>query len=191
MRAVKDFESLSDVDCDALVRFMRIRRYESGAVIFERGKPGDSMLMVVQGAISVVMPGPRHRNIEVARVGVGEVVGEMSCIDPAPHCATIMAALRTTAYEFGRRDLVRMQELAPDLAATLVATIMRGVTMRLERVEKRIERELAGHLAARIPELREGDGPPEPNTPKPAGTASEPGVAGTWDALLARLRGRA
>jgi len=71
IRAVKVFESLSDTDCAELVRFMRIRQYEAGADDFEYGKPGDTMLVVAQGALSVVMPGPRRRNIEVARVGVG------------------------------------------------------------------------------------------------------------------------
>ena len=91
---------------------MRIRQYQAGALIFECGKPGDSMLVVADGALSVVMEGPRRKNIEVARVGVGEVFGETSCIDPAPRCATILAATRTTAYELGRRQR-RMRTQAP------------------------------------------------------------------------------
>jgi signal-transduction protein with cAMP-binding, CBS, and nucleotidyltransferase domain len=71
LRTVKVFESLSEEDCAELLRFMRIRQYEAGALVFERGKPGDTMLVVADGALSVVMPGPRRRNIEVARVGAG------------------------------------------------------------------------------------------------------------------------
>jgi CRP-like cAMP-binding protein len=163
-------------------------------VIFERGKPGDTMLVVADGALSVVMPGPRRRNIEVARVGVGEVVGETSCIEPAPRSATILAAMRTTAYEFGRKDLTRMRRLAPGVAAALVGAVIRSVTLRLRRVDERIERELAGHLAARLPELRQTAwahfwAHPLPAAPQPA--QPQTCWAGTWTAMLARLRGSA
>ena len=195
MRAVKAFESLSDADCAELVRFMRIRQYEAGALVFERGKPGDTMLVVADGALSVVMPGPRRRNIEVARVGVAGVVGEMSCIDPAPRSATILAAVRTTAYELGRKELTRMREMAPNLATALVAATIRSVTLRLRRVDERIERELAGHLAARLPELRRTTGASvrtsARRTPLPADAAIEPTEPGTWTTLLGRLRGSA
>ena len=193
IRAVKVFESLSDTDCAELVRFMRIRQYEAGAMIFERGKPGDTMLVVAEGALSVVMPGPRRRNIEVARVGVGEVVGETSCIEPAPRSATILAAMRTTAYEFGRKELATMRQQAPEVATAVVSAVIRSVTLRLRRVDDRIERELAGHLAARLPELRQATRT-SARTPSRRGRARpapEPNEPDAWTALLGRLRGSA
>jgi CRP-like cAMP-binding protein len=177
IRAVKLFQTLSDTDCCELLRFMRIRQYESGVTVFERGKPGDSLLVVMEGDLSVMLPAARRGNIEVARVGSGEVVGEMSCIDPCPRNATLVAARRTVAYEFSRHDLTRMREVAPDLAHSLVGAIIRNVTQRLQRIDDRIERELAGHLAARLPELRKG-------TPEGAGH-------GAWDSLMGRMRGSA
>jgi CRP/FNR family transcriptional regulator, cyclic AMP receptor protein len=180
IRAVKVLKPLSDTDCAELVRFMRVRQYETGALIFERGKPGDTMLVVADGALSVVMQGPRRRNIEVARVGVGEVVGDTSCIDPAPRCTTILAATRATAYELGRKELTRMRKRDPGLAIALVGAIVHSVALRLRRVDERIDRELAGHLAARLPELRQTASP-----------QVGPTGPGTWTALLARLRGSA
>jgi CRP-like cAMP-binding protein len=193
IRAAKVFESLSDAECAELVRFMRIRQYEAGAMIFERGKPGDSMLVIADGALSVVMPGPRRRNIEVARVGVADVVGEMSCIVPAPRCATMLAAERTTAYEFGRNDLARIRQQAPELATALVSAVIRSVALRLRRVEERIERELAGHLAARLPELRRATGNSDRTTSRrnQGRSASEASGPSAWTTMLARLRGSA
>jgi CRP-like cAMP-binding protein len=177
IRAVKLFQTLSDTDCCELLRFMRIRQYESGVTVFERGKTGDSMLVLMDGELSVMLPAPRHGNIEVARVSPGEVVGEMSCLDPCPRSATLVAARRTVAYEFSRHDLTRMREVAPDLAHGLVGAIIRSVTQRLQRIDDRIERELAGHLASRLPEMRKGG-------VRAAGH-------GAWDSLMGRLRGNA
>jgi CRP-like cAMP-binding protein len=177
IRAVKLFQTLSDADCCELMRFMRIRQYESGVTVFERGKPGDSMLVLMDGALAVMLPAPRRGNIEVARVSSGEVIGEMACIDPCPRNATLVAVHRTVAYELSRRDLTRMREVAPELAHSLVTAIIRSVAQRLQRIDDRIERELAGHLAARLPELRKGGAAPEGQ--------------GAWDHLLGRLRGNA
>jgi len=177
IRKVKLFQTLSDTDCCDLLRFMRIRQYKSGVTVFQRGQRGDSMLVVMDGNLSVMLPKPRHGNIEVARVGSGGVVGEMFCIVPAPRSATLVAVRRTVAYELSRKDLDRMRELAPNLAQALVGAIIQNVAQRLQRLDDRIERELAGHLAARMPELRHG--------------ASPPLAAGAWASLLGRLRGNA
>jgi CRP-like cAMP-binding protein len=193
IRAVKVFETLSDAECAELVRFMRIRQYEAGTTIFENGKPGDSMLVIAEGALSVVMPGLRRRNIEVARVGVAEVVGEMSCIVPAPRCATMLAATRITAYEFGRKELATMRQQAPEVATAVVSAVIRSVALRLRRLDERVERELAGHLAARLPEMRQAVGlstrkPSRRNSARSAPDATGPDA---WTALLTRLRGNA
>jgi hypothetical protein len=68
-----------------------------------------------------------------------------------------------------------MREVAPDLAHGLVGAILRSVTQRLQRIDDRIERDLAGHLAARLPEMRKGT---------PAGQ-------GAWDIMMGRMRGHA
>jgi hypothetical protein len=73
------------------------------------------------------------------------------------------------------------------VATALVDAVVRSVTLRLRRVDERIERELAGHLAARLPELRQTTGTPARNH-SPAGSVTGPG---TWTALLGRLRGSA
>jgi hypothetical protein len=98
--------------------------------------------------------------------------------------------MRTTAYEFGRKELTSMRHLAPAVATALVGAVVRSVTLRLRRVDERIERELAGHLAARLPELRQTTGT-SARTPSPAESVTWPTGPGTWAALLGRLRGSA
>jgi CRP-like cAMP-binding protein len=142
------------------------------------------------------MPGPRRGNIEVARVGVAEVVGEMSCIVPTPRCATMLAAVRTTAYEFGRKELATMRLQAPAVATAIVSAVIRSVALRLRRVDERIERELAGHLAARLPELRQATRisartPSRRSRTRSVPEPTEPTEPDAWTALLGRLRGSA
>ena len=64
LRNVPLFESLSEIECADLVRFMRERRYVSGETVCTHGEYGSTMLVVTQGALSAVVTG---RGLRVAR----------------------------------------------------------------------------------------------------------------------------
>ncbi len=177
IRNVRVLASLSEKERADLACFMRARTYEAGMVVCQRGETGATMLVVAQGALSLVMPGPDQEAIEVARIGVGEVLGEMSCISPGPRRATVVAATSTTVYELARRDLITMQQLVPGAASALVQAVIRDVVMRLRRLNERIERELTW---------------PPPLSLRQAELAVHPSDdSALWRALLSRARGSA
>ena len=75
---------LSDEDVDWMAVGGRRRDARAGEVLIHEGVPISSVLVVLQGTASVTLAGGR----EVARIGAGEVLGEMSMIDNRPpQCA--------------------------------------------------------------------------------------------------------
>jgi CRP/FNR family transcriptional regulator, cyclic AMP receptor protein len=179
LRNVQLFESLSDLERAELVHFMHERQLASGETVFVRGEYGNTMLVVVQGALSAVVPGRDNHNHEVARLAAGAFVGEMFCIDPAPRPVTMVASEPTTVLELSRDDLIRMRQDAPRTAANLVNAVFHEVLRRLRSVDDRIERE-----------LEEADSPPREDDafPSPSDARSVPGP---WERCFARLRGSA
>ena len=91
IRYVKAFASLADDECDALLRRMRERRLSANEILFRQGDAGDTMMIVHHGALSVRVRRPDGLDAEVAEVHGGEVLGEMSIVDPAPRSATVVA----------------------------------------------------------------------------------------------------
>ena len=69
--------------------------------MIREGVPLASVLVVLQGLASVTLAGGR----EVARIGAGEVLGEMSMIDNRPPSATVTAVEPTVLLELGRTAL--------------------------------------------------------------------------------------
>ncbi len=177
IRNVRVLASLSEKDRADLACFMRARTFEAGTVVCERGETGATMLVVAQGALSLVMPGPDHQAVEVARLGAGDVLGEMSCISPGPRRATVVAATPTTVYELGRRELTIMQRLVPGAAAALVRAVIRDVVARLRRLNQRIERELTWPPALSLRQAELAMSPTDDSA--------------LWRALLSRARGSA
>jgi CRP-like cAMP-binding protein len=172
LRNVRLFETLSESECADLVHFMHEKRFASGETVCTRGQHGNTMLVVLQGALSAVVPAKNNVLAEVARLSSGAVLGEMFCIDPAPRPATVVANENTTVLEIGREDLTRMRQQAPRVAAALVSAVFHEVVRRLRSVDDRVDREIR---AEGDPDDHDG----------PGGRVT----TGPWEASFARLRG--
>jgi CRP-like cAMP-binding protein len=174
---VRLFETFSERECADLVHFMHEKRFEVGETVCTRGQHGNTMLVVVQGALCAVVPGKQNVHAEVARLDQGAVLGEMFCIDPAPRPVTVVAKESTTVLEISRDDLTRMRQEAPRVAAALVGAVFHEVLRRLRSVDDRVDRELRAERKGADSDERPSDG--------------DHSSTGPWEACFARLRGSA
>jgi len=109
-KALYIFGLLTDSDIDWIARIGTRRRMRDGETLIERGKPIDSIVLVLEGGLLVVM---QDLGV-VARRGVGDIVGEMSMVDSAPPSATVVAEGECLVLLLNKNSLRR--KLASDLA---------------------------------------------------------------------------
>ncbi len=147
------FAALDDVDVDAVLAVIKARRGAPGDVLFRQGDVGSTLIFIESGQLAAIVRQPSGSDLEIARFGPGEVVGEMALLDPAPRSATVTAVKATLVYEFSRDALVRLRQEAPRAAAGLVRAVIRDVTRRLREINKRIEAQLDGADKSRMREL--------------------------------------
>jgi CRP-like cAMP-binding protein len=102
------FALLTDADVDWLARAGVRRRMKDGETLIEQGKPTDSIVLLLEGRLSVAV---KDVGI-VARRGVGEIVGEMSMVDSAPPSATVAAEGECLILSLDKDVL--LQKLASD-----------------------------------------------------------------------------
>jgi CRP/FNR family transcriptional regulator, cyclic AMP receptor protein len=81
------FGLLTDADAEWMAAAGKQRHLSDGDVVIREGEHTDSLIFLLEGelVVSTLSLG------EIARMGVGEVVGEMSLVDSAPPSATITA----------------------------------------------------------------------------------------------------
>lgn len=79
---------LDDEDIEWMARKGRRFSTSPGQVLIHEGQPVSDLFFVLSGEVAVTVAGVG----EVARLGRGEVVGEMSLVDSAPPSATVEAA---------------------------------------------------------------------------------------------------
>jgi CRP-like cAMP-binding protein len=81
------FGLLNDADIEWMARTGIRRLLSDGEIIIREGKRSDFVVFLLQGELLVTT-----RSLgEIASMGAGEVVGEMSMVDSAPPSATISA----------------------------------------------------------------------------------------------------
>lgn len=125
---------LKDRDAEWMARTGRKRRFEDGAVLISQGIRSSSVFILLEGALRV-----EDSNLGVlARLGVGEIVGEMSFVDNAPPSATVRADGPVNVLELEHAAIARKAEAEPDFGmrfykalAFFLADRLRGTVRRL------------------------------------------------------------
>jgi CRP-like cAMP-binding protein len=96
------FGLLTDEDVEWMARVGQRRRLREGEIVIAEGQPADSIVLLLEGEFLVSARGFG----QLARLGVGEIVGEVSLVDSAPPSATITAARDCLALFIDKATLV-------------------------------------------------------------------------------------
>jgi CRP/FNR family transcriptional regulator, cyclic AMP receptor protein len=125
---------LNDGDVEWLATHGTRRGVAAGEIIVREGSPIDNLFITLSGQFRVSL-GDDH---EVARLGAGEVVGEIAFVDASPPSATVTAVGRAVVLALPKALLQqRLSADAPFAArfyralAIFLADRLRGTTRRL------------------------------------------------------------
>jgi CRP-like cAMP-binding protein len=105
-------EVLPAADLEALALAAWRSEYDRDAVLMREGEPGDSLVVIASGSVSVTVGG---RSQTVATLGPGDIVGEMSLLAGAPRSATVVALRPVIAYRIGKDQLQTILDHSPSL----------------------------------------------------------------------------
>jgi len=115
LRKVPVFEGVIPEDLERVAELVEERGYADGEVIASEGEIGDELYILVEGTVRVVQDrdGTEH---ELARRGVGDVVGGLSLLRRAPRIASLVAegAVRTICLRY--RDVESVLRERPEIA---------------------------------------------------------------------------
>jgi CRP-like cAMP-binding protein len=79
------FVALLDTEASAaLLGLGRVRRYRRGATLIMQGARDDTVFIVLEGRVKVTLDTPDGREIVLAVLGPGDLLGEFEAIEPEP-----------------------------------------------------------------------------------------------------------
>ncbi len=103
----------------------------SGATIFEKGDPGTSMYIVVDGSVWV-----HDGDMSINYLHTRDVFGEMAALDPVPRSASVTAVEDTHLFRLEQDELHEIMMRSPEIADGII-------------------RVLCEHLRARVSDMKE------------------------------------
>jgi hypothetical protein len=133
LRQVPLFAELSLEDLKQIADITQERRYDDGAVLFWENEEGSEMVLIVEGEVGVYSD-PTDTE-PIAKLGKGEVVGEMALLDAAPRSATVKAEtdLQTLVIEQDAFLSILVQR------SEVVLALLRSLTRRLRDTTEELD----------------------------------------------------
>ncbi|MHB8520227.1 MAG: cyclic nucleotide-binding domain-containing protein [Limisphaerales bacterium] len=97
------FGELDDLDIDWMTATGRKERIPAGTALIQEGKSVGALYIVLDGSLSVLVGQANGR--EIARLGPGDIVGEISFVDARPPSATVKARDNSVVLAVPREKL--------------------------------------------------------------------------------------
>ncbi len=112
------FKSLDDAGLKDALQSAFVMRYGDGDVLLREGDPGETMFLVMDGAVRIETRTPSG-SLQLAELGRGACVGEVSVLTGGPRTATVTAVGDVTVAMFARHRIHRILDVHPRVRALL------------------------------------------------------------------------
>jgi CRP-like cAMP-binding protein len=121
------FGAVPAQDLEAVVAASRLRSFRRGQVVFTRGDPGDTLIVVISGRVKIVVRSADGAELTLTILQPGAVLGELSVADGGPRSAgaetledcQLLLVPRETILDLCARVPAAARALLGSIAATL------------------------------------------------------------------------
>jgi CRP/FNR family cyclic AMP-dependent transcriptional regulator len=123
--------SVPEQDLKALAAASRLRSYRRGQVVFTRGDPGETVIVVVSGRVKITARSADGGELTLAIVHPGSLTGELGVVDGGPRSADAETLEETQLLLIPRdavRDVCARVPTAAQALTNSIAAICRRLT---------------------------------------------------------------
>lgn len=147
------FAELSPAALEELCRYARPVRFSRGETVFLKGDPGNSLFVVVDGAVRASTVSAEGRTALLNLIGRGEIFGEIAVLDGLPRTTDAIANTDCVLLAIDRRDLHGFLRAQPDVTLKFIALLCARLRWTSEQVEQVMLQTMPARLANTIVRL--------------------------------------
>jgi len=126
---------LPDAVLDGMIQRGQMRAYKKGEIVFQRGDPGDSLMLLVTGGIKLSLVSARAKEVVLHFVGAGELFGQISAFDGEPRTSAAVALEDSEVFIAHTRDFLPAVVGSPATAVAVVRHLCGRVRNRVSLFE--------------------------------------------------------
>lgn len=129
------FGALPDQALALLARSARVRTFAKGSMIYRRGEPGNSLMLVLEGRVKISNVSPEGHEVVLNFLRSGDLSGEIAVLDGKERTANAVALEETQALVILARDLLPILLAHPTALLEVTKTLcekLRGASAIVE-----------------------------------------------------------
>lgn len=149
LQQVPLFVPLGEEELEKVAKASTTRVYAQGEAIVRRGQEGNSMFVIVRGAVKVQIPENDYQKT-INKLTANDFFGEMSLLTGQPRTATVIAEEETEVIQIKKSAIRPLFEANPDLMKAICDIIeeRRALLIENEEQEEKSKEADAGVLSS-------------------------------------------
>ncbi len=120
LKQIPLLSKLSKRELKIISKFAFERTFEPNEFVFKTGQPGAAMFIIKEGEVKIVKQNSDEDYVEIARLGKGDIFGELALLDSSPRSAGALVSEPTTAIAIFREDLNKLLETHPEIGGNIM-----------------------------------------------------------------------
>jgi hypothetical protein len=128
------FRNFSTAHLEKIIAISRIMTLPGNYVIFEKGSPGDEMMVILNGRLRVSVADGDGREIVLGIVSQGEIIGEIAMLDGRGRSATAATLEPCELLIIHRKDFMPFLEQNPKAAIDLIMVLALRLRLNTEQL---------------------------------------------------------
>ncbi len=141
------FGALTDEEVDRLINYGNPVRHSRNHVIFQKGEPGDSLMVVLSGRVKISNVSAEGKEALLNFIEPGHSFGELAMFDGKPRSADATAAEPSELFVLRRADVLTFLERHPEIAFRIIGILCERVRRTSELLEESVTLNMPTRLA--------------------------------------------
>ena len=150
LRRIALFRDLELGDLAVLNGLMRRQDLPAGVRLMANDTPGDSAYVIRHGAVKVHVEQEDGRDVIVAILGPGEIVGEMSVIDSELRSGSVVTLEDSVVFWIDRDAFQNCLQTMPKLTLNLTEILTKRLRIANERIKALATLDVYGRVAQHL-----------------------------------------
>jgi CRP/FNR family cyclic AMP-dependent transcriptional regulator len=147
LRSSRLFQVLQPAELESMAARATLRRFPRHSVVVRKGDASAGMAVILAGRARVGSVAPDGREVTLAVLGPGEVLGEIALLDGEPRSADVTALDDCVMLMVDRGEFLRLLHGNPDLCLRLMVFLCGRLRRANAAVEEMALLDLPGRLA--------------------------------------------
>ena len=141
LKSVELFSGLSPGDADALASLAQEEVYQKGQAVFRERDPGGKLYLIVSGVVEISKSSPGSAPMGLARLGRGEILGEIAAFDGGPRSASAVAGVvaETRLVSWDIASFQRYLSQRPQAGLLILTGLLRKLGARLRQTSEAVQ----------------------------------------------------